>query len=48
MAREGTGDRELLIYLLIYSNKLAYLQLIPVLVYRSNPPKGMNVMNKVT
>ena len=24
MAREGSGDREYLIYLLIYSNKLAY------------------------
>ena len=29
-----------LIYLLIYSNKLAYLQLITVLVYRSSPPKS--------
>ena len=27
MAREGDGDREFLIYLLIFSNKLAYLQL---------------------
>ena len=26
MAREGTGNRELLIFPLIYSNKLAYLQ----------------------
>ena len=28
IARKGAGDRETLIYLLIYSNKLAYLQLI--------------------
>ena len=40
MAREGGGDCRLLIYLLIYSNKLAYLQLITVLVYRSSPPKS--------
>ena len=40
MTREGAGDREFLIYLLIYSNKLAYLQLITVLVYRSSPPKS--------
>ena len=40
MAREGTEDREFFIYLLIYSNKLAYLQLITVLVYRSSPPKS--------
>ena len=33
------ADREFLIYLLIYSNKLAYLQLTTVLVYRSSPPK---------
>ena len=26
----GAGDREFLIYLLIYSNKLAYLQLITI------------------
>ena len=37
MAQDGTGDRDLLIYLLIYSNKLVYLQLITVLVYGSNP-----------
>ena len=36
----GNTDRECLIYLLIYSNKLAYLQLITVLVYRSSPPKS--------
>ena len=40
MTREGAGNREFLIYLLIYSNKLAYLQLITVLVYRSSPPKS--------
>ena len=33
------GDCEVLIYLLIYSNRLAYLQLIKVLVYRRSPPK---------
>ena len=31
IVREGTRDREFLIYPLIYSNKLAYLQLISVL-----------------
>ena len=40
MAHEGTKDREFLIYLLTYSNKLAYLQLIKVLVYRSSPLKS--------
>ena len=40
MAREGPGEREFLIYLVIYWNKLAYLQLITVLVYRSSPPKS--------
>ena len=40
MVREGVGDHEFLIYLLIYSNKLAYLQLISVLVYRSSPPES--------
>ena len=40
MTREGAGDREFLIYLLIYSNKLAYLQLVAGLVYRSSPPKS--------
>ena len=34
MTREGTGDRE------CYSNKLAYLQLVTCLVYRSSPPKN--------
>ena len=40
MAREDTGDREFLIYQLIYSNKLAYLQLITVLVVGNSPPKS--------
>ena len=40
MAREGAGDLEILIYLLIYSNKLAYLQLITVLVYENSSPKS--------
>ena len=40
MTREGARDRQFLIYLLIYSNKLALLQLIAVLVYRSRPPKS--------
>ena len=40
MSREGTGDRQFLIYLLIYSSKLANLQLITVLVYRSSPLKS--------
>ena len=40
MAREGAGDHEFLIYLLIYSNKLAYLQLITVLIYGNSPPKS--------
>ena len=39
-AREGTGDRGILIYLMIYSNKLAYLQLIAVLVYGNSSPKS--------
>ena len=39
MGFEGVGDREVLIYLLIYSIKLAYLHLVTVLVYRSSPPK---------
>ena len=40
MAREGVGDRKILIYLLIYSNKLAYLQLITVFVYGNSSPKS--------
>ena len=38
--REGAWDREFLIYSLIYSNELAYLQLITVLVYGNSPPKS--------
>ena len=40
MAHEGAGDTEFFMYLLIYSNKLAYLQLIKVLVYRSSPAES--------
>ena len=42
MMRKGTWEREFLIYLLllIYSNKLAYLLLITVLVYGNCPPKS--------
>ena len=40
MARDGAEDREFLICSLIYSNKLAYLQLITVLVYRNSPLKS--------
>ena len=40
MTREGARDRQFLIYLLIYSNKLALLQLIAVFVSRSRPPKS--------
>ena len=40
MAREGAGDHEFWIYLLTHSNKLAYLQLITVLGYRSSPPES--------
>ena len=40
MAHEGAGDLEILIYLLAYSNKLAYLQLITVLVYGNSSPKS--------
>ena len=40
MAGEMAADREFLIYLLIYSNKLAYLQLITVLVYGNSSPKN--------
>ena len=43
MARERAGDREHLIYLLAYSNKLAYLQLTTIFVYGSSSP-----MKKVT
>ena len=40
IARKGAGDRETLIYLLIYSNKLAYLQLITVFVCGNSSPKS--------
>ena len=40
MVREGDEDCEFLIHLLIYSNKLANLQLITVSVFRSSPPKS--------
>ena len=40
LAHEGAQDCEFFIYLLIYSNKLAHLQLFPVLVYGRRPPKS--------
>ena len=40
MAHKGAGDHKILIYLLTYSNKLAYLQLIIVLVYGNSSPKS--------
>ena len=40
MPHEGARDREFLIYLLIQSNKLAYLQLIKVLVSRTSSLKS--------
>ena len=40
VAHERVEDREILIYLLIYSNKLAYLQPITVLVYGNSSPKS--------
>ena len=40
MTHEGAGDCETLIYLLIYSNKLAYLQLITVFVCGNSSPKS--------
>ena len=40
MAHERARKREFLLYLLMYSNKLAYLQLIRVLVHGSSPPKS--------
>ena len=36
----GAKDRQFLLYLLIYSNELAYLQLLTILVYGSSPPKS--------
>ena len=40
MAHKRVKGREILIYLLIYSNKLAYLQPITVLVYGNSSPKS--------
>ena len=40
MGREGARDGKFFIYLLIYSNKLVYLQLITVLVLERSPPKS--------
>ena len=42
MAHEEAGDGEFLIYLLIYSDKLAYLQLITVWFTEAIFPKAMN------
>ena len=39
MALEGAWNREFIIYSLVYSNKLAYLQLITALVHGNSPPK---------
>ena len=40
MARKGASDLEFFIDLLIYSNKLAYLQQITVLAKGSSPTKS--------
>ena len=40
MAHEGAWDSEILMYLLIYLNKLAYLQLITALVYGNSSLKS--------
>ena len=40
MTYSEPGDREFFIYLLTYSSKLTYVQLITVLVYRTSPPKS--------
>ena len=40
MARDETEDRDFFIYSLIYSNKLAYLQLITGLVYGNSRPES--------
>ena len=47
MTREGAGDREFFVYLLIHSNKLTYLQLVTGLIYRSSPLKchGQGYLN---
>ena len=43
MAREGAEDREFFIYLLIHSNKLAYLQLLIVWFTEAVLSKVMNI-----
>ena len=40
IAHKSAGDREILIHLLICSNKLAYSQLIAVLVHGNSSPKS--------
>ena len=40
MVQKRTWECKFVLYLLIYSNKLAYLQLKTVLVYRTIPPKS--------
>ena len=47
MTREGAGDREFLIYLLIYSNKLVYLQLVTGLAYRRMSRKSWTRLLKL-
>ena len=42
MAHESADGHETLIYLLIHSNELAYLQLITVFVYGNSSPKVMS------
>ena len=46
LPHEGAGDREILINLMIYSNKLTYLHLITVLVYGNSYEQ--KVMNNIT
>ena len=48
MASKGTENGEILIYLLIYSNKLAYLQLITLLLYGNSPPKSHEQQDYLT
>ena len=47
MTREGAGDYEFFVYLLIYSNKLTYLQLVTGFIYRSSTLKchGQGYLN---
>ena len=52
MAQEGGGDLDFFKYLLMHSNKLTYLQLITVLVYRNRSPKSheqgyLNFISKI-